>query len=202
MLNTDNELQKQIEELEKTEQELKTKQEALEKIKTTVEDYENKKSALEKELERITADLAAKREERRQKDLTFQERFEEEQRAKATKKFFADFGYSDPESQKKVLEVFERIKSGSVDADLIYGDLIKSHLILNPEKYIQLEQKIKQLSGNVDEFLKSASGSAFSGLGKETREEEVELTAEDREAIRITGIPEAAYRDLKRRGKI
>jgi chromosome segregation ATPase len=198
----DNELQKQIEELEKTEQELKTKQEELEKIKTTVEDYGNKKSALEKELERITADLTAKREERRQKDLTFQERFEEEQKAKAKKRFFENFGYSDPESQKKVLEVFERIKSGSVDADLIYGDLVKAHLVLNPEKYIQLEQKIKQFSGNVDDFLKNVSSSAFSGLGKETKTEEVELTPEDMEAIRITGIPEMAYRDLKRRGKI
>jgi len=195
-------LQQQIEELEKTEQELKTKQEELEKVKTTVEDYENKKQALEKELERITADLTAKREERRQKDLSFQEKFEAEQKAKATEKFFKDFGYSDPETQKNLLEVFERVKSGSIDADLIYKDLVRAHLILNPDKYIQLEQKVKSIAGNVDEFLKGVSSSAFAGLSHKVESEEVELTPEDIEAMKFSGISEQAYKDLKRRGKV
>lgn len=195
-------IQQEIEELEKKEEEIKQKQAELESIKSTVEDYENKKIALEKELERIKADLEETRRQRREKDETFQEKFRAEQLEKAKQKFFANFKYSDPESQKKLLETFEKIKGDSVDADLIYQDLVRAHLVLNPEKYINLEKKVEELAGSAEEFLKGQSSSAFVGISKEVSTEEIELTPEDREAIKFSGIPEAAYRELKKRGRV
>jgi DNA repair exonuclease SbcCD ATPase subunit len=197
-----NTLEEQINDLEKEEKEIEEKKQELEKIKEEVEDYEKQKEALEKELQRVKSLLEETRKQKRQENETFQEKFYKEQLEKAKQRFFEKFKYTDPQAKDELLRVFERIKSDAIDADLIYNELLKAHLVINADKYVQLEEKISQLSGGAEEFIKNQSSMAFKGVSQSVLEEEIELTPEDYEAMKFAGIPESLYRRLKKEGKI
>lgn len=195
-------LEEELQKLQAAEAKVKAEQEKLEAIKEEVEGYEAKKSALEKEEQRLKAAILALREEKRKSDATFQEKFKKEQLNKAQEKFFQDFGYTEAEAQNKLLEVYQKIDDGSVDAENIYRNLEKAHVLLNASSYIALEKKAKELSGSAEEFLKQQSSSAFPSGGEMESGKTVVLDAEDEEAIRKFHIPRERYIELKAKGKI
>lgn len=192
----DAELKKLEDAQAKTEAELKK----LEATKGMAEGYETRVAALKKEEERLKSAILSYREEKRKKDLTFQEQFRKEQQDKATAKFFQEYGYSEPEAQKKLLDAYKKIDDGSVDAENIYKNLEKSHLLVNSPQYIALEKKVKEMAGSAEEFLKQQSSSAFAEGGTAGEGGVVVLDAEDEEAVRKFHIPREKYIELKQKG--
>jgi uncharacterized protein (DUF3084 family) len=200
-----NTFEEAVKELEAKEKELEEEKVKLETVKGETQEYETKKQALESETKRILDELVIARkqkEEAKQKDVSFQEKFKEEQKQKALLKFFEEFKYESEDSKKILLSTYQKIDSGSVDSENIYRDLVKSHLIANSDKYIGLEKKINQISGSAEEFLKSSASSGFSGSASGIREDSVDMTRDDVEAAKFSGLPIETYMDLKKRGKI
>lgn len=161
-----------------------------------------KVDALAKEEARLQEAIRAAREEKRKKDMTFEEKFRTEQFEKAKTKFYSDYKYSDPEAQKKVLEVLTKVGSGSVDADNVYKDLEAAHLLLNKDKYINLEREVSRSEAAAAAYAADASGSGFSGAGDSQRQEQVDLSPDDVRAANWAHIPLEKYRELKSKGKL
>lgn len=198
-------IQDKVKELEKIEQDIVTKTAELDKVKADTTDYESKKEALEKEHVRVLDEIKVAREEKNKaqtKDKSFQEQFRNEQLEKAKQRIFSDFKYQDEDSKKKLLDTFTKLDDGSVDTELIYKNLTRAHLYLNPEKYIGLEQKVSKMVGSADDFLKDSSTFSFTGVGEGQIQEDVELTKTDMEAIQFTGMSMDTYKKLKKEGRV
>ncbi|MEM5785009.1 MAG: hypothetical protein QW469_00520 [Candidatus Aenigmatarchaeota archaeon] len=190
-----------LEELEKIKEELEIKKQELEKMKNEIEDYENKKVALEKELSRVQEQIKSSREEKRKKDEELSEKLRAENLEKAKSKIISEFGYQDKEKLNTLLEVFNKIDDGSLTEDKIYNSLLQAHLILNSNKYIEIEKKLKEMGKSAEDLVKDLSTSSMEGINKEQTEDLI-LTKEDIEAAKWAGIPLERYKELKLKGKI
>jgi uncharacterized protein (DUF3084 family) len=199
-------IQDKIKELESLEQEIQSKKEELEKIKEETEDYEKKKMALEEEHKRVLNELKVAREEKnkaKEMEESFQEKFRKEQLEKAKNKFFSEFEYKSDEEKQMFLDTFNKLDSGSVDADLIYKDLVRAHLYLNPDKYLSLEKNLSKLTNSAESLNINLSTQGFAGVDASmSANEPVELTKEDLLAIQWSGISKEQYIKLKKEGRI
>lgn len=191
----------EVELLEKTQKEVQDKQAELEKVKAATSDYESRKTALNLELERVTKDITTAKEERRKKDESFEEKFSKEQFQKASDKFFAKFKY-EPDAQKTLIAKYEKVKSGSMDAELIFSDLMAAHVSLNPQKYVEMEERVGMLTQKSEEFKAAMSSAAGAGSGFSVRTEDNALTPDEIKAAQWAGILPETYKRLKSEGKI
>jgi chromosome segregation ATPase len=190
----------ELQKLEEVKQEIEAKQAELDRVKGETSDYENKKSALNKELERIIAKIEDARQQKRQADVAFQAQFKREQEEKAKAQFFEKFSYDDA-ARKSILDDFARSGSTAIDADNIYQELVRLHVARNASKYLSLEEKAKEFAGSAEKFLETSSSAGFASGGSPPTGQ-TELTAEDIEAAKFSGMSLEVYRDLKSRGKI
>jgi len=194
-------IEAQLQELKKTEEQTQAELKKLEEIKGQVDNYESQKAALEKELQRIRAAIDEARDQKRNLDKSFVEKLREENLEKAKAKVKKELGYSD-DSFKALEEAFKRFDSQAVTEDKIYEDFVAAHLHLNASKYIQMEKELSQLKANAEEFNKIQSNSAGEGEGNPPSTEGIILTKYDIEAARFSGMPLETYRRLKAEGKI
>ena len=141
------------------------------------------------------------REEKRKKDETFQERFRREQLTKAQERFFKEFGYEDFKLKDELLANFQKYDSGSLDAENIYRDLKRSHVAMNPDKYIEIENRVKKSQEAATLASADASNSGFAP-GSLPDGDFTDLDSEDIQAIRWSGMAIDKYRELKRSGKL
>lgn len=196
-------LEEQVAKLEATEKEVQEKQSMLEQTKAQVTDYEQKKSALDQELARVQADIVKQKEERRQidvKDTTFQEKLRGENLEAAKVKFFNQFTYK-PEDQSKFIEAFKSFDTQAVNADLIYNDLLKTRVALDPSKYIKLEEETVYLRHQAEEFNKGGSSSGFPDSGMPSGSSN-ELNEDEIRAANWAHIAPEKYKELKAKGLI
>lgn len=175
------------------------KLEAEGKAQTTEE--QAKRDGLKQEHERLLADVTKIREEKRSKDESFQEKFRREQIQKAQDRFFKEFGYEDAKLKDELMANFEKYDNGSFDSENIYRDMKRAHVAMNPDKYIEIESKVKQAQEHAKQFNADASGSGFAG-GSLPEGDFTDLDAEDVQAIRWSGMPVEKYRELKKAGKL
>lgn len=190
--------------LEATEKELQLKQAELEASAKSAEEKKSELEALEKEEERVKTDIVSAKEERRRlqvKDQSFQEKMRGENLESAKIKFFEEFGYA-PEAQAKFLEEFKVYDSQSVSSDLIYRDMVRTHVAQNPEKYIRLEKEVKRLSKESDVLSAALSASGFTGVGEGVKIETEGLTPDDIRAAEWAHMPLPLYKKYKDEGKI
>lgn len=195
------EIEEQVAKLEATEKEIQEKQMLLEKTKAEITDYEQRKAALDQELARVQNEIAKAKEERRlaeMKDKTFQEKLRSENLEAAMAKFFSQFEYT-PEEKAKFLEAFKSFDSQAVNVDLIYNDLLRTRVAMEPQKYIKLEEEIKNLRRQAEEFNKAGSSSGFPG-GLKPSTQTVELTEDDIRAANWANIPLERYKEMKAKG--
>jgi|SRR6185436_4569724 len=195
------ELEQNVAKLEATQKEIQEKTMALDKVKADTADYESKSAALKAELDRVNSDIARAKDERRQKDSTFQDRLRTENLEVAKTKFFAEHKY-EPAEQAKLLEEFKKHDSGSVNPDLILNDFRRTHVALNTEKYLKLEEDMNRLRSNSEEFNRLASSTGFSGASMGVKTEDNGLSKEDIQAAGWAGIPLERYKKLKAEGKV
>lgn len=192
-------------ELEQKQKEIEEKEKELESKKAEIQNYEEQKTALTQEKERLLSDIEKARAEKREaekKEVSFQEKFKNEQLEKAKTKFFQEFGYTEKEKQDAVLGQYTSLNSQSVDAENIYNELVKIHVSNNAGRYIEFERKAIKFAGSADKFLESSSASAFAGSGASEIEQQVELTEDDIMAAQWSGTPLETMRKLKKEGKV
>jgi hypothetical protein len=196
--------QKQAE-IEKLNFEVSAKKAELERMeaegKAKSVEEQSKRDALRQEHERLLGDITRMREEKRKKDETFQERFRREQLTKAQDRFFKEFGYEDFKLKDELMANFEKYDSGSLDAENIYRDLKRSHVAMNPDKYIEMEGRVRKAQEAAKLSNASASDSAFA-QGSLPDGDFTDLDQEDIQAIRWSGMNVEKYRELKRTGKL
>jgi myosin heavy subunit len=193
-----------LQELEQEETKLKEKQEELQAITKKTEETEKALSASSKELERVQVLIGEAKEQKREamaKDKTFQEQFKNEQFEKAKSRFFLEYDYTDEKSKTKVLEVFNKLNSQSVDSDNIFNDLIGAHLLLNRDKYTKLEGVVKKMSGSADKFIEAQSSSGFEAAGG-IPNIGIELTEDEIRTAQWAGLAPEYYKELKQKGKV
>lgn len=166
----------------------------------TVEE-QSRRDALKQEYERLLTDVTRMREQKRQKDETFQERFRREQLSKAQERFFKEFGYEDFKLKDELMANFEKYDSGSLDSENIYRDLKRSHVSMNPDKYIDIENRVKKAQEAAKLVNAEASDSGFAA-GSLPEGDFTDLDSEDIQAIRWSGMNVDKYRELKRAGKL
>jgi len=199
----DAELEKKIATLEATKEEIQQKQTTLEQTKAEVTDYEERKAALDKEVERVKNDIAQAKEERRKaeaKDNSFQEKLRNENFEAAKEKFFSKYEYK-PEDRSKFLEAFKSFDSQAITSDLIYEDLVKAHVASNAKKYISLEEEVKTLKKNSGLLKENLSSSGFPSDTSPSAGE-IELTEDEIRAAKWAHLPIERYKELKSKGKI
>lgn len=200
-----NELETKIKTAQEEEAELKSKGDELEKIKAETADYAEQKVALQKEIDRNKATLETlhkDKEEAKVQNESFQKRFRNEQLEKAKTKAFVDFGITEPEEQKKVLDFFSKIDGGAIDSELIYRDLVRAVAAVDSDSYVKLRNKAASLSGSAQAFIKDESNLGGIVPPIENNEGAVVLDQKDLEAIRWSGMNPEVYKKLKREGKI
>lgn len=166
----------------------------------TVEE-QARRDALKLEHERILGELTKTREEKRQKDETFEAKFRREQIEKAQQRFFKEFGYEDFKLKDELMANFQKYDSGSLDAENIYRDLKRSHVAMNPDKYIDIENRVKQSQEAANQANADASASGFAAGGL-PEGDFTDLDADDIQAIRWSGMNVEKYRALKKAGKL
>ena len=166
----------------------------------TVEE-QSRRDALKQEYERLLGDVTKMRETKRIKDETFQEKFRREQLDKAKDRFFKEFGYEDYKLKDELMANFEKYDSGSLDAENIFRDLKRSHVAMNPDKYIDIENRVKKAQEAAKFENASASDSAFA-QGSLPDGDFTDLDQEDIQTIRWSGMNVEKYRELKRSGKL
>lgn len=165
------------------EQKAELKKKADEELASTLE----KIKALRQEKNRVV-------EKTKESEQEFQKKFRDEQIAKATARFSADFSLSQEESAA-ILESFAKVDSGALDADLIYGDLKKAFALANVDTLIKAKAEKEELEKNAAEFLagsiggvntKPEEGKSYSPAAydyvKEARKQGVELSLDQAEA--------------------
>jgi len=193
--------EKQVAELEATQKEIQGKQVVLEKTKADVTDYETRKAALDLELQRVQKDISDAKEERRKvdvKDQTFQEKLRGENLESAQTKFFSQFEYK-PEERVKFLEAFKSFDSQVVSSDLIFNDLLRTRVSMDPNKYIKLEEELQNLRKRAAEFNQDNSSSGFPG-GDRSNSQTTELTEDEIRAANWAKIPIERYKEMKAKG--
>lgn len=196
------ELEEKIAQLEAIEKDIQQKQAELEKAKAEIQDYEKRKEALAQELARVQEEITRLKEERREekeKEESFLEKLRKENFEAAVTRFFNEFGYK-PEDQSKFLEAFKKYDSGAVNPDLIYEDLLRAHVALNPKKYISLEKELEKLRESSTSFNAEMSTTGF--ISGEKTSPGVELTEDDIRAAKWANIPLERYKELKAKGLI
>ena len=191
--------------IQKLDFEVSAKKAELERIEAegkakTIEE-QSRRDALKQEHERLLNDVTRMREEKRKKDETFQERFRREQLTKAQERFFKEFGYDDFKLKDELMANFEKYDSGSLDAENIYRDLKRSHVAMNPDKYIDIENRVKKSQEAASLANADASNSGFAS-GSLPEGDFTDLDSEDIQAIRWSGMNIEKYRELKRSGKL
>jgi DNA repair exonuclease SbcCD ATPase subunit len=196
------EITERVAQLEATEKQIQERQAALAASATAVEEKEKQKAALDAELARVQGDIVKAKEERRQKDSSFQDKVRNENLETAKQKFLAEFKYEKPEDQAKFLEAFKAYDTGAVSPDLIYKDMVKAHVASNPERYIELERTAERLRASGVDFTVSSAGSAFQGSGQLPPNDSAGLSTDDIRAAQWANIPFETYRRLKAEGKL
>ena len=196
------EITDKVAELEATEKQLQSKQAELAKSDATLAENVEKKKALDAELARVQTDITTAKEERRQKDSTFQERLRSENLETAKAKFFSEFKYEKPEDQSKFLDGFKKYDTQSVNPELIYKDMITAHVATNPERYIELERTAERLKQGGLDLTTDSAGSAFTASGGLPGTETAGLSMDEIRAAQWAGIPTETYKRLKSEGKI
>lgn len=191
-----------VKELEVAEKELQAKQQEIEASTASLAEKEEKKKALDSELIRVQTDIANAKEERRVKNVTFEQKLRGENLEQAKAKFFSEFKYEGKEDQEKFLEGFKPYDSQSVNPELIYKDMLRAHVAQNPEKYVDLERTVSKLRENGVQFETLSASSAFSGGGGLPSNDSAGLTTEDLRAATWAGIDIPTYKRLKSEGKI
>ena len=194
------ELEDNVAKLEATKVELEQQTADLEKVKAETADYTVKKDGLTTELERVQTDITKAKEDRRQKDTSFQDKLRGENLTIAKEKFFGEFKYTDEERTRLEAE-FPKYDSNSVSADLIYKDMLKAHVARDPQKYVELERNVNRLTAESEEFKARISGSGFMTGGLPATDS-MGLSKEDIQAAQWAGIPLQEYARLKKEGKI
>jgi hypothetical protein len=196
------EIKTQLVKLEEEEKELAQKQSELEKVKVETADYEQKKEALTKELDRVQTLINKAREEKRAvevKDISFQEKFKLEQFQKARERIVKDLNLTDEAKQKSLFEEYNRIKSDAIDADIIYKDLEKAYVSLNAPELLEAKRTLEARIASGADYNANASSAAAAGAGAPSTED-VRLDEGDVFAMKYSGIPREAYKDMKKRG--
>jgi hypothetical protein len=197
--------EQKLQEIQKLDFEVSAKKAELERLdaegKAKTVEEQSRRDALRQEYDRLLTDVTRMREEKRKKDETFQERFRREQLEKAQERFFKEFGYEDYKLKDELMANFEKYDSGSLDSENIYRDLKRAHVAMNPDKYIEIENRVKRSQEAAKAAMADASGSAFA-QGSLPEGDFTDLDADDIQAIRWSGMPVEKYRELKRAGKI
>lgn len=92
-------------------------------------------------------------------DNDFATKFREEQKGKAIKKFVTEFGVSD-EEKTKILDQFEKMDSGKMDAENIYDDLVGVYAFLNRDTLVQADKERQARQAAAEEETQNAAGGA------------------------------------------
>lgn len=129
------------------------------------------KAAAKVELDKVTglrkakADLESKKDEGQNDEFKkFKETTRNEQITKAYNKFVADMGLT-TEDAVKLSEEFKVEDSGKIDAELIYGDMKRAYVKMNPDKFIEAEKSKKEFEKNASMFNSAAANGGGSGAG-------------------------------------
>lgn len=125
----------------------------------------------------------------------FAVRFREEQKQKAVNKFTADYNLNDDE-KSKILETFEKMDSGKMDAENIYDDLVGVYAFVNKDRLVEADKERKAreaaAAAEVAQAAGGAQGAPNDGNQPPKYSEEVMKLAQ------AAGIsPEAAKKDLE-----
>lgn len=194
------EITDKVAQLEATEKQLQAKQTELAASTASVEEKTKQKAALDAELLRVQTDITSAKEERRQKDSSFQEKLHKENLETALMKYFNDFKVK-PEEQAKFRKDFEGV-SQAVTPELIFKDILKAHVASNPEHFVELERTVERLKESGVDITEASAGSAFAGSGSLPPNETAGLSEDDLRAARWANIPAETYKRLKAEGKI
>ncbi len=84
--------------------------------------------------------------------------FRQEQVEIAKNNFYTSFGVSD-EDKPKVDEMFKKIDSGKVTAELIQKDFVSAFAAVNPDKYLEARNKLNDLQKNAEQARINGAGS-------------------------------------------
>ena len=120
----------------------------------------------------------------------FAAKFREEQKQKAIRKFVTDFGIGDDE-KSKLLEQFEKMDSGKMDAEYIYEDLVGVYAFVNKDKLVEAEKERKAREATAAEEAAKAAGGA-SGQSPNNGNEPPKYSEATRQLAKSAGISEEA----------
>ena len=193
-----------IEQLQKTEAELKAKQDELEKVKATVTDYEAKAAGLEKEHNRVLEDLKTAREEKdkaRQKEESFSEKIISENTQKAKQKVMMELGIK-PEDFKTIEEVYSKIQNKPVTEDGIRDELLSVYASKNAKTLIEAKKKLMEQTEAASQYSANASNSGSLGSGFTNPMKEVQLDESDIQAAKWAGVTLEVYKKWRSEGKV
>jgi hypothetical protein len=197
-------IQENIEQLQKTEVELKTKQEELEKTKVTNADFEKQNAALAQEKERVLADLKVAREEKEKakvKEESFSEKIISENTQKAEQKVMLELGLKTEDFQP-IKEAYSKIPNKPVSEDLIREELLSVYASKNAKTLIEAQRKLKQQEVAAGNYSQQQSNSGGAGAGFGNAAEEVQLDQSDYDAIKRAGVTVDVYKRWRKEGKI
>lgn len=121
--------------------------------------------------------------------------FRQEQIGKAKEKFFTTFNAIPEEDKPKVEEMFKRLDSGKVDADLIFKDFVSSYAAVNPDGYITATKKLSDMEKNAAAANAAGAEPSSSAPGSDKNKKFDEKTVKVATEAGIT--PEAADTVLK-----
>jgi hypothetical protein len=192
------EIETKLAELQQAEANVKAKQAELDKATLDVEEKGKQKAALDAELQRVQADIAAAKESRRKEDESFQTKLQKENLQTAASKVFNDVGIK-PEDQAKFLEGF---KPEAVSVDGIATELRKKYASEHADDLIQRKVITDRLAAGSEDFARQMSSAGFSGAGFAEHNDGQGLDEDDIAAAKFSGMSVERYRELRNKGKL
>ncbi len=102
------------------------------------------------------------------KDKSFEQRYREENLARAFEAVFTEMGITKDEDRQAIRGEFTKLDSGAVTVDNIQKDIRKSVLAAKPDEFIGAFQQAQEMLKNADEFNRSMAGNE----GGNTRSED------------------------------
>ena len=114
-------------------------------------------SGLRKERDRVDTQVLDKKKELETTDTQLTQ-FRSEQIEKAKERFTKEFAPS-AEDAVRIFEIFAKLDSGKVDADLIYRDIRSSYAAANPEKFLESDTKLRKMEQNAHAAILDGAGS-------------------------------------------
>ena len=193
-----------IEQLQKTEAELKTKQEELDKAKATITDYEAKKSGLEAEHNRVLEQIKeakAEKEKLNVKEESFSQKIISENTQKAKQKVMMELGIK-PEDFKSIEEAYSAIQNKPVSEDGIRDELLSVYASKNAKSLIESRKKLMEQTEAAGSFSAGQSNSGSLGSGFTNPMKEVQLDESDIQAAKWAGVTLDVYKKWRQEGKV